>query len=682
MPQDRPPRRLRLARVPSESKPGRHVLPQAVSTQLIDRLLSAAGATQALELGLEELIRELPGVEQAFLWMREGLNRFSLQVFRGVPKEALPALTGYEGVEAVLESSLKTAYLGSPEGWLGGRVHLDREGHVLHRVLGALPAELEPATVEPGVNLTLPLVANRQVWAVLHLYAPARFLGQAEVDLVNQYVAGVAPILREVYLREAAERQSLWLSAVNTLLRASHEQPLETGLQDALEEATRLSGAEGARLIAFEGHAIRTIAQAGWGAGLPVEAAITRQLGERLRSGQQVGIPRYDLYPNHRPELVEAGLRSLFILPILRKSSEVSALLLFSTQQHRLPDTLTQELLSDMAAAIGVVRVEWTLRRELAWAAYTDPLTGLGNRRAFERDLEKLFDQAHDRKVVLVLLDLDGFKTINDTYGHVHADHVLVRLGGVLRSKARAGDRAYRLGGDEFALIIVGSSTLNPPRTAERYRALLEEIRISDSAYLRVSLGYAVYPTDVPDIQNLWRIADDQMYKDKALRKGRAPLFDQALEQDQLMVQLETPLFRTATRLGQALKIEPEEQQVLQASCYLLQLALGEIEAVPDVQIPDGLWREAARVLMFVHSRWDGGSRPLGLSGEQIPRAARVLQVAQQFTAALQHVEGRAALSVEEALEDIAREARQRFDPVVVEALRSIRGFLSDDSAA
>ncbi|MCX7782602.1 MAG: diguanylate cyclase [Meiothermus sp.] len=675
MSQDRPPRRLRLARVPSESKLNRPVGLQALSTQLIDRLL-AGGATQAFELGLEELLRELPGVEQAFLWVRDGQNRFSLQAFRGVPQAAL------EGVEAVLESSLKMAYLGSPEGWLGGKAHLDSEGHLLHRVLSPVSSKLESSTPEPAVNLTLPLVANRQVWAVLHLYGPARFLGPAEVDWVSQYMAGVAPILREVYWREAAERQSLWLSAINALLRASHEQPLELGLQDALEEATRLSGAEGARLIAFEGHAIRTIAQAGWGSGLPVEAAITRQLGERLRGGQQVGIPRYDLYPAHRPELVEAGLRSLFILPILRQSSEASALLLFSTQQHWLPDAQTQELLSDMVAAIGVVRVEWTLRRELAWAAYTDPLTGLGNRRAFERDLEKLTDRVNGRVVVLVLLDLDGFKAINDTYGHVHADHVLVRLGGVLRSRARAGDRAYRLGGDEFALIIEGSSTLNPSRTAERYRALLEEIRVSDSTFLRVSLGYAVYPTDVPDIQNLWRIADDQMYKDKALRKGRTPLFAQAMDHPYSMVQVETPLFRLANRLAQVLKMEPEEQQVLQASCYLLQLALGEVETAPDVQIPDGLLREAARVLMFVQSHWDGRDQPLGLSGEPVPRAARVLQVAQQFTAAVQPVEGRAARSIEEALEDIAKEARQRFDPVVVEALRSIRGFLSDDSAA
>ncbi|MCX7601110.1 MAG: diguanylate cyclase [Meiothermus sp.] len=675
MSQDRPPRRLRLARVPLEAKAGQAPGPQAVSTQLIDRLL-AGGAAQAFELGLEELLRELPGVEQAFLWVRDAQNRFSMQAFRGVPQAAL------EGLEAVTESSLKMAYRGSSEDWLGGRAHLDSEEHVLQRVLSTRATRQELSSPEPAHNLTLPLVANRQVWAVLHLYGPARSLGPAEVDWVAQFMAGVAPILREVYLREAAERRSLWLSAINALLRVPHEQPLELALQDALEEATRLSGAEGARLIAFEGHAIRTIAQAGWGSGLPVEAAITRQLGERLRGGQQVGIPRYDLYPAHRPELVEAGLRSLFILPILRQSSETSALLLFSTQQHWLPDAQTQELLGDMVAAIGVVRVEWTLRRELAWAAFTDPLTGLGNRRAFERDLEKLASRDNGRVVVLVLLDLDEFKAINDTYGHVHADHVLVRLGGVLRSRARAGDRAYRLGGDEFALIIEGPSTLNPARTAERYRALLEDIRVSDSTFLRVSLGYAVYPTEVPDIQSLWRLADDQMYKDKAQRKNRTPLLTQGLEKSEFMLELETPLFRLARRLAEALQLRPDEQRVLQASCYLLQTALGEIGTTPDVQMPEMLLREAARMLILAQGHWDGRDQPLALSGEPIPRVARILQVARHFVEALQPVKERAALSVEEALDYVAREAPSRFDPEVVEALRSIRSYLGEDLAA
>jgi len=638
MSEGRPPRRLRLSRAPSQAKAQR--TPPVVPASLIERLLKG-GLSPALELTLNELQDELPGVVQGLFWVRTGPNHFNLGAARGVPEAVL------EGREEVLESALRSAYLGPLEGWLGGVAQVDHRPHPLTRLLGVQPAEAQ----EAPANLTLPLAVDRQVWAVLHLHATAQQLDPAAVGWVGQFVSSVAPILYEVYVRERAERQSLWLSAINTLLQASSEQPLEVVLRDALEEASRLSGAEGARLLAFEGHAIRTIAQAGWGAGLAVEAAITRQLGQRLRSGQQVGIPRYDLYPGRRPELVEAGLRSLFIFPIQRQSNEASALLLFSTQRHWLPNTQTQELLGDMAAAIGVVRVERALRRELAWAAYTDPLTGLGNRRAFERDLERLTARINGRTVVLMLLDLDEFKAINDNYGHVHADHLLVRLGGVLRARARAGDRAYRLGGDEFALIIEGSSTLNPQRVAERYRALLEDIRVSDSTYLKVSLGYALFPTEAADAQSLWRLADDQMYRDKARRKGRTPLFAPSDDPTQWRLQLETPLFRLAARLAQVLQMAPEEQQVLQASCYLLELALGRIKPSQDVPIPENLLYEAVRVLMRLPTPWEEARQSQGLLREPVPLAAYVLQVAQHYTSAIQAVEGRAACSVEEALE-------------------------------
>lgn len=660
-----------LSRVPSDARASKSH--PVVPVTFIDRLLSE-GATAAFELTLNELLNELPGIAHAFFWVRQGPHQFFLQAARGMPKESL------EGIEEVLESSLKSAYLGPAEDWQDGVARLDNQQHILERVLGRQPTGL--LVEEPPANLTLPLVADQQVWAVLQLHAQAQQLGPEEAGWVGQFVSGIAPILREVYLREQAERKALWLTAINTLLQASREQPLELVLQDTLEEATRLSGAEGARLIVFEGHAIRTITQAGWGSGLAVEAAITRQLGERLRSGQQVSIPRYDLYPNLRPELLEAGLRSLFILPILRQNSETSALLLFSTQSHWLPDAQTRELLGDMAAAIGVVRAEWALRRELAWAAYTDPLTGLGNRWAFERDLEKLTARTNGRMVVLILLDLDGFKSINDTYGHVHADHLLVRLGGVLRARARAGDRAYRLGGDEFALIIEGSSTLDPRRIAERYRALLEDIRVSDSTYLKVSLGYAIFPTEAADAQSLWRLADDQMYRDKARRKGRTPLFTLESDQTPWTLQLETPLFRLAARLAQVLQMPPEEQQVLQASCYLLELALGRKLPSPNTQIPEGLLREAARVLMHLQTPWEEARQSQGLLREPVPLAVYVLQVAQHYIAATQAVEGRAAYSVEEALAEIAAQAHQRFDPTVVEALYSLRVWLNSESAA
>lgn len=650
-----PPDRPSLQPIPSAAPK-----PLVVSARLINRLLSS-GAASAFRLALDELRHKLSAA-QAFLWVREGSHLFRLQAAAGV-SEAI-----YEGAEEVSEATLKAAYPGAQEDWLGGVVHLDSQQHVLHRLLGRELGQVWPAQQEPPANLTLPLVDGQQVWAVLHLHTQSQHLGQAEAKWVSRFFSGVAPVLREVYLRELAQQRSLWLTAINALWRTSWEQPIELSLQAALEEATRLSGAEGGRLVAFEGRQIRTIAQTGWGAGLSLKAFM-RQFAKQMGRGQSVSIPRYDLYPGRQPELVEAGLRSLFILSM----SRAGILFLFSTRRWQ-PDVQAQEMLGALLEAIELVRAEWALRRELAWAAYTDPLTGLGNRRAFERDLEKLTAQPNGRMVVLMLLDLDDFKAINDTYGHLHADHLLVRLGGVLRSRGRAGDRAYRLGGDEFALIIEGSGTLNPQRIAERYRAMLEEIRVSDSAHLRVSLGYAIYPSEAGEAEGLWRLADKRMYEEKEQHKER-PRCWQGLE----VLQLETPLSRLASRLAQLSDVPSQEQRVLLAACYLLELATGRVMPIQQTQIPEDLLREAARTLMYLHTPWDQDRRSLACAKEHLPRAAHVLQVAHYLVNAIRPVEGRAARCTEQALQEIVAQAHRRFDPKVVEALLSLREWLREE---
>ncbi|MER3552948.1 MAG: hypothetical protein C4331_00940 [Meiothermus sp.] len=634
----------------------------------VQTLLASKGSEQLYEQVLEHLEGGLKGAEQALVWVKDSHRRFQLTAARGIAAEMV------RGLEGVPEATLRSGYAGS--GWPDAApVVLDQAPHPLPKLLGdRLPPGLEG--LEPATVFTLPLKAHGEVWAVVQLLASDPF-DERETEWATQYLLQISPILREFHLRESAERQALWLSAINTLLRAPRDQALEVTLGDALEEITRLSGAEGARLVVLGGGALHTVAGAGWGSGLPVETAIGRQLAERAQRGEQVSIPRYDLYPDHRDELTKAGLRSLFLLPIQRERDETSVLMLFSTRHHWLPDSQTQTLLSDMAAAIGVVRREWKLQRELAWAAYTDPLTGLGNRRAFERDLEYLASKPPGRTVVLVLLDLDGFKRMNDTYGHVHADHVLVRLGGALRAKARAGDRAYRLGGDEFALIIEGPQSLNPSRTAERYRALVEEIRVSDSEYLQASLGWAV-PQDSSDLHGLWREADDAMYRDKAVRKNQSPLFVLPQGRESILPTLNSPLARVARRLGYAWGLLGEEIDVLMASCFLLE---GGGKVVPT-SLPEGVRNQAARVLTFMGTRWDGSGEPAA-SGERIPKATRILQLAQRLVSRVRPGEGHPAHSLEETLGLIEAEAGSRFDPELVDLLLRLKNELGlEDPAA
>lgn len=100
-------------------------------------------------------------------------------------------------------------------------------------------------------------------------------------------------------------------------------------------------------------------------------------------------------------------------------------------------------------------------RSRLETQANVDELTGLYNRRAFEKSRERLYQLATGQVLVLVLLDIDYFKQINDTYGHAAGDYALKALGAILKSSVRSTDEVYRLGGDELLVVFTSDNRAN-----------------------------------------------------------------------------------------------------------------------------------------------------------------------------------------------------------------------------
>lgn len=143
----------------------------------------------------------------------------------------------------------------------------------------------------------------------------------------------------------------------------------------------------------------------------------------------------------------------------------------------------------------------------------TDPLTGLGNRRAFERDVELRLRHAAriDEPVALIYMDVDGLKALNDDYGHASGDETLRLLGAVLRSCSRLGsDGAYRVGGDEFVMI-VSADRRGADVVAERVARTFTERSPKSS---RVSVGVVVWDGQA-SAGHLLDLADDRMYRQK-----------------------------------------------------------------------------------------------------------------------------------------------------------------------
>jgi diguanylate cyclase (GGDEF)-like protein len=160
---------------------------------------------------------------------------------------------------------------------------------------------------------------------------------------------------------------------------------------------------------------------------------------------------------------------------------------------------------------------------ELAEQARRDPLTGLLNHQAFSDVLEAELERAgrYDHGLTLVFVDLDGFKEINDTYGHLEGDRVLHRVGSLASSMLRGSDVAGRMGGDEFAVLLLEADRHAGERFVHRFTdgvsALVARAELPPT--FGFSHGCAHFPTEAREPHELLRLADARQYELKRAKR-------------------------------------------------------------------------------------------------------------------------------------------------------------------
>jgi diguanylate cyclase (GGDEF)-like protein len=232
---------------------------------------------------------------------------------------------------------------------------------------------------------------------------------------------------------------------------------------------------------------------------------------------------------NRMPVLVldEASGRgeSLLAVPLRARGRTLGALLLTGTRgTFDASSRRVLEILANQAAATIQLIKDKEQQRQLA---VRDGLTGLYNRRAFGELLSSSIaneDRRPSGCLGLVLLDLDHFKKLNDTYGHPAGDAALRSLARLLDQHLRKGDQAARYGGEEFVVILPGSDAERSIGAAERLRSALEKHRfVFEGARipLSASLGVAVWPADGRDPEPLLAAADRALYAAKQAGRNR-----------------------------------------------------------------------------------------------------------------------------------------------------------------
>ena len=201
--------------------------------------------------------------------------------------------------------------------------------------------------------------------------------------------------------------------------------------------------------------------------------------------------------------------------------------------------SIIRSILSVMVMVVGSSKTLSRTMAELEYYSSHDPLTGLYNRRYFNDMLQYEIGRSerHHHEFSILMLDLDDFKDVNDTYGHPCGDGVLVSMAEAMRAAMRLGDLATRLGGDEFAIILTETGKEGGLFAAEKLRSELHDLAFlapdGKSFHVTTSVGLVTYPADAQTIADLMAGVDIGLYRAKKLGKNTVCGIDSAGEEIQ-----------------------------------------------------------------------------------------------------------------------------------------------------
>ena len=359
------------------------------------------------------------------------------------------------------------------------------------------------------------------------------------------------------------------------------------------------------------------------------------------------------------------------------------------------------------------------LLTEAVERADRDPLTGLLNHRAFHKQFEREASAAQitSSSVAIAMMDLDNFKFFNDAYGHTVGDDVLKQVTTALLATCRPEDTLGRFGGDEFALLMPGLDAEAAVKQADRLVAALNGVGYCPPGYqsiipLTISIGIAVYPDDGPGRLEALATADTRLVRVKNGGLGMGELTEHLRNHLSCAPADFAMLNALVTAVDNKDRYTRRHSEDVMAYSFQIahELCLDEkarnqmllaalLHDVGKIGVPDRVLRKPGTLtpeefsalkqhpvmgaimvgavpgfeetldgIRHHHERWDGNGYPFGLKEEEIPLMARVMAVADAFSAMTSDRPYRKGMSEETALAILGADAGKQWDPKCVSA--------------
>ena len=235
-------------------------------------------------------------------------------------------------------------------------------------------------------------------------------------------------------------------------------------------------------------------------------------------------------------EDILSEMRSALIIPLQISTEDPIGVLMLAAEVQGAFVSPAQEMLQLIAGQVAVKLDLSNAHEQIREMAMVDGMTGLKNHRTFQQAFDTMLERASRKRdaLCLILMDIDRFKQLNDTYGHPFGDEVLKRVARILGSAARKVDLAARYGGEEFTLILEDSDEDGGRQIAERIRREIELLRIPNEEHgevaVTISMGIASYPRDGDDKDELITHADQALYLAKQTGRNRVCDWSEVVE--------------------------------------------------------------------------------------------------------------------------------------------------------
>lgn len=441
-------------------------------------------------------------------------------------------------LSALVESTRATHGVGLLQGAMGLTAvaeygHLDETTRLAHFTLARLCLETRQSVAEAlgeGWLAATPLMGLEETFGVLvfSVQQPGR-PPQAFLSALGRLVgSGLDASRRYAEMRTAAHRLER-LNRLTTALTSGADlaavvKPFAEEMRGLFEFDRLACGFvnDGGDYVELVTHP----AEESWGMG-PVVPLVGSGLGHAILEGKPV--LQKDLLHSHRfiedMRLLEDGIRSYVVLPLVARGKALGVVALGSRRPESFEIEIQvrlEPLISHLALAFDNVHLMQRMRD----LSITDEVTPLFNHRFFHQMLERelKFSDRYKSQVSIAFIDLDHFKPINDTHGHLRGSHALREVGFLLRTAVRETDYPARYGGDEFVIILPQTDAAAAKQLGEKFRELIEGHTFLQeegiNARIGASIGIATYPEDAGTKPDLIRLADKRMYEDKALRKS------------------------------------------------------------------------------------------------------------------------------------------------------------------